>query len=67
VTCSNGLIFDEASFSCVCPASSPYVDANGRCVACNAPNYWNVNSKACLSCAKDTHWDPSTGKCECCP
>lgn len=33
--CSNGTVQDPLNGSCVCPASAPYTNSSGWCVACN--------------------------------
>ena len=39
--CPDTYIFDETTLTCVCPKTASLVDANNRCVSCNAPSYWS--------------------------
>ena len=63
--CPDTYIFDERTLSCVCPASTPYVDASGKCVSCNAPSYWDSQQNACLTCPSNTVYDKAQNKCNC--
>ena len=55
--CPDSYIFDENTLSCVCPKTASFVDANGKCVSCNSPSYWNEDQLACLSCPASTVYD----------
>lgn len=41
ICCPDGYVFNSETLSCVCPPSTPYIDAAGRCVACNSNSSWN--------------------------
>ena len=63
--CPDTYIFEEKTLSCVCPANAAFVDANGRCVSCVSPSYWDVASKQCLTCPASTIYDAKVNKCVC--
>ena len=46
-SCTNGTVQDPANGSCVCPASAPYTNASGWCVACSGNQTWNATNKTC--------------------
>ena len=41
ICCPDSYVFDSDTLSCVCPPSTPHIDAAGRCVACNSTSFWN--------------------------
>lgn len=48
-TCSNccptGMILESVSLRCICPITTPYLGATGKCIACDSPKSWNPTTR----------------------
>lgn len=63
--CPSTFVFDEATLSCVCPTTAPYINTHGVCISCAAPNHWDDTSKTCISCPKLQTYDLNVKQCIC--
>lgn len=43
--CPNGMILETATLRCICPTITPYLDATGKCIPCDAPKSWNPTTR----------------------
>ena len=53
--------------NCVCPPEKNFINANGTCVSCPKPDFWDTNAQKCLRCPSGFQIDPKTLKCVCPP
>lgn len=63
VGCPAGFI--AVNKTCTCPANTPYLDANSKCVSCSLPSWWDESSKQCKSCPASYTYSQSENKCVC--
>jgi hypothetical protein len=59
-TCPATFVFDSVLLKCKCPASSPSLDANGKCAPCVSPKYWIAAKKDCESCVGEQIYSSSS-------
>lgn len=50
---------------CVCPVEAPFMAANGTCIICDRPRFWNERDRQCVSCAEGFIYDYKQFKCIC--
>jgi len=43
--CPNGMILESVTLRCICPTTAPYLDATGKCIACDSPKSWNPTTR----------------------
>lgn len=65
--CANGKYYNFNANSCLCPQSQPFEDADGKCINCMLPNYFNKVSRRCESCPEATIYDLQKETCVACP
>ncbi len=63
ICCPDGYVFNSDTLSCVCPPSTPYIDAAGRCVACDS--VWNNSTLKCINCISPAIYNSTTNSCSC--
>jgi hypothetical protein len=62
--CPETYIYDRDTLTCVCPKTTPYLNAGGRCVACAAPARWDLPTRTCQHCRAD-QTEQLDGTCLC--
>ena len=41
MACPAGQVYNTLKNICICPVEAPFMLANGSCVTCDQPRYWN--------------------------
>ena len=50
IPCPTGQAYNTVKNQCICPVEAPFMLANGTCVTCDRPQYWNEKDKKCVTC-----------------
>lgn len=61
--CESGKYYNYEAQKCLCPQEQPYEDANGVCIKCLLPKYFNKDTKRCESCPDGQILNVNTQKC----
>lgn len=63
--CISPGVWNANTLTCNCSASTPYLNANGNCVSCSAPQFWNCKTKQCMSCPNTFEYNSTLKRCVC--